>query len=88
MRLSNDEIIEIKNEIQSLKDMIAQMEWFIEYDNELNSNNSIVFVRERMAQRRTLLTHKIGEYRKRIDFLNGLIDHYPERWNKKSSAEI
>lgn len=79
MRLSNDEIIEIKNEIQSLKDMIAQMEWFIEYDNELNSNNSIVFVRERMAQRRTLLTHKIGEYRKRIDFLNGLIDHYPER---------
>lgn len=79
MRLSNDEIIEIKNEIQSLKDMIAQMECFIEYDNELNSNNSIAFVRERMVQRRTLLTHKIGEYRKRIDFLNGLIDYYPER---------
>ena len=39
MRLSNDEIIEIKNEIQSLKDMIAQMEWFIAYDNDLNSNN-------------------------------------------------
>ena len=79
MRLSNDEIIEIKNEIQSLKDMIAQMEWFIEYDNELNSNNSIAFVRERMVQQRTLLTHKIGEFRKRIDFLNGLIDYYPER---------
>ena len=79
MRLSNDEITEIKNEIQSLKNMIAQIEWFIEYDNELNSNNSIAFVRERMVQRRTLLTNKIGEYRKRIDFLNGLIDHYPER---------
>lgn len=79
MALSSDEIIEIKNEIQSLKDMIAQMECFIECDNNLNSDNSIAYARERMAQRRTLLTHKIEEFRKRIDFLNGLIDHYPER---------
>ena len=79
MTLTENKITEIKNEIAYLTDMIAQMEWFIEYDNRLNKNNSIPYVRERMSQRKTLLTHKIEELRKRIDYLNGVIDYSLDR---------